>query len=171
MRTIPLMMLVSTLMIGCEKKGTEAAGGASVKPKGVITRPALTAEPEPAAFAAADTAPLDSVAFRMTAKRTENGWPKYKAFNLGTKEIAFLAITAYAYDKDSKQIARTSVPLSWNGKIPAGGKTDWDIEILDAAQVPETAASYQLCYFSIKFAGESNSTDDNSRCPEQMPKK
>ncbi len=172
MRTILYVMLVSTLAVGCKKKTTEGGGATADKPAegAAVALPALTAEAEPAPITAAETPPFDSVKFRMTAKRTAKGWPKYDAYNLGTKEIGFLAISGYAYDKDGKQVAHTSVPLSWNGKLPAGGKTDWEIEVGGSDQVPATATSYELCYSSIKFAGDTNMTDDNKRCPDQKPK-
>ena len=64
------------------------------------------------------------------------------------------------------------MPLSWNGKLDAGGKTDWTID-LAAADTPVTAdaTTFQLCYTSIKFVGEENNTKDDGRCPDQRPKK
>ena len=174
MKTILFVMLTSTVVMGCKSKettsgsdkpteGSPAAGGAL---------PALTADPDPGAITAAETPPLDAVKFRMLAKRSKSGWPTFDAYNHGTKPIGFMAIYGYAYDKDGKQLARTKVPLSWNGKIEPGGKTDWTID-LGADDVPVTAAAttFQLCYTSVKFVGEENRTTDDARCPEQRPKK
>lgn len=173
MRKIMFVVLASSLALGaCKKKeSTEGGAAASDKPAegGGAALPALTAEPDPGPITAADKPPFESVKFQMTNKRTKSGWPKYNAYNLGTKEIGFLAITGYAYDKDGKQVAKTSVPLSWNGKLAPGGKTDWEIEVGGSDQVPATATQYNLCYSSIKFAGDTAMTDDNAKCPDQKP--
>ncbi len=118
---------------------------------------------------ATEKPPFESVTFRMTTKQNDKGWPKFEAYNLGMKTIKFMAIIGYAYDKDGKQVARTTVPLSWNGSIAPGGKSDWDIE-MGAEQVPATAASYELCFNSIEFDGDAASTDDKTRCAEQKAK-
>jgi hypothetical protein len=174
MRTILFVMLMSTVAMGCKKK--ETAGGSDNKAtEGSTTAaalPALTADPDPGAITAAETPPLDAVKFRMLTKRGKGGWPTFDAYNHGTKPIGFMAIYGYAYDKDGKQLARTKVPLSWNGKLEPGGKTDWTID-LGADDVPVTAAAttFQLCYTSVKFVGDENRTSEDARCPEQRPKK
>jgi hypothetical protein len=172
MRTMLMLMLISTVAVGCKKK--EGTGGSSDKATegaSAASLPPLTAEPEPAPITAAETPPLESVRFRMTAKRTSSGWPEFDAYNLGLKEIGFLYVSGYAYDKDGKQVARTSVPVSWNGKLAPGGKSDWTIKVGMSDPVPATAATYELCYSSVKFAGETTNVDDDKRCPEQKPKK
>jgi hypothetical protein len=172
MRTFLYLAVASTLVMGCKKKDGDAAGkGDKGGDKGAVTLPALTAEAAPT-VTAADHPPFESVKFRMLDKRNDKGWPKFEAYNLGTKPIAFLAIAGYAYDKDGKQVAHTSVPLSWNGKLAPGGKTDWDIEVgsFKEDQIPASAATYELCYSSIKYDGDANSTDDNSKCPAEKPK-
>lgn len=170
-------MLVAALAIAagaCKKKEEASASGGGDKKTSeapAANLPALTAEPDPGAITASEQKPMDSVKFRMLDKRTSKGWPKFDGYNLGTKQIGFLAIYGYAYDKDGKQVARTKVPLSWNGKLTPGGKTDWSIEIGGSDDaVPETAASYELCYNSVKFEGDTSFTDDNARCPEQKAK-
>jgi hypothetical protein len=174
MRTILFVMLMSTVAMGCKNK--ETTGGSDNKATEGATAsadlPKLTADPDPGAITAAETPPLDAVKFRMLAKRNKGGWPTFDAYNHGTKPIGFLAIYGYAYDKDGKQLARTKVPLSWNGKLDAGGKTDWSIDIGNE-DVPVTAAAttFQLCYTSVKVVGEANTTDDDKRCPDQRPKK
>src|SRR5258706_7073510 len=98
---------------------------------------------------------MESVKFRMLDKRNKNGWPKYTGYNHGTKVVTALAIYGYAYDASGKQVARTQTPMSWNGKLAAGGKSDWDIEIgASGAPVPDSAASYESCYDSIKFESD-----------------
>jgi hypothetical protein len=175
MRKILYVALISTLAVGCKKKDGDAAGdkGADKAAEGGgAALPALKEDPDPGAITAADHPPFESVKFRMLAKRSDHGWPNFTAYNLGTKPIAFLAIYGYAYDKDGKQVARTGVPLSWNGKLAPGGKTDWDITIgsFKEDQVPATAATYELCYNSIKYDGDAQGTDDNARCPEKKDK-
>jgi len=175
MRKILLVTLMSTTaMLGCKKKTTEegGAGGADKGTETAANLPALTAEADPGTITAADHEPFDSVKFRMLAKRNKNGWPEFDAYNLGTKTITFLAITGYAYDKDGKQVARTTVPLSWNGKLAAGAKTDWSMSVGGMSEkMPETAATYQLCYSSVTFEGDAKGVDDNTKCPDQRPKK
>jgi len=173
MRKILFVVAMTTLAAaGCKKKDGDQGGDNKSAEGAGGALPALTAEPAPAAITAADKQPFESVKFRMLDKRSDKGWPNYEAYNLGTKPIAFLAIYGYAYDKDGNQVARTSVPLSWNGKLAPGGKTDWDIKIgsFPEDQVPASAASYELCYNSIKFDGDAQGTDDNARCPEKKAK-
>ncbi len=173
MRTILFVMLVSTVAVGCKKKETTGGSDKTTEGAAASDLPALTADPDPGAITAAETPPLDAVKFRMLAKRSKGGgWPTFDAYNLGTKPIGFMAIYGYAYDKDGKQLARTKVPLSWNGKLDPGGKTDWSID-LGAADVPVTAAAttFQACYTSVKIVGEEKTTNDDGRCPDQRPKK
>ena len=100
------------------------------------------------------------------------GWPNYEADNLGTKPVTFLAIYGYAYDKDGKQVAHTKTPLSWNGKIAPGGKTDFDIQLggFPEDQVPATADSYEVCYDSMEFEGDKDFTNITDHCPDQKAK-
>ena len=174
MRTILFVMLMSMVAMSCKKKET-TTGGADKATEGAAAAadlPALTADPDPGAITAAETPPLDSVKFRMLAKRNKAGWPTFDAYNLGTKPIGFLAIYGYAYDKDGKQLVRSKVPLSWNGKLDAGGKSSWSIDIGgEDSPVTAAATTFQLCYTSVKFDGEDKTTDDNGRCPDQRPKK
>jgi hypothetical protein len=173
MRKVLFTGLMATLAVGCgAKKKTE--GGSADKPAegAAVKLPALTAEPDPGAITPADKAPGDTIKFRQLAERSSKGWPTYDAYNLGTKPVGFLAIYGYAYDKDGKQVAHTKTPLSWNGKLAPGGKTDFSIELggFPEDQVPEGAVSYDLCYDSIKFDGDAASTDIKDRCPDQKPK-
>ena len=174
MKTILFVTLMSTVAVGCKNKETTGGSDKTTEgsPAAAGALPALTADPDPGAITAAETAPLDAVKFRMLAKRSKSGWPTFDAYNHGTKPIGFMAIYGYAYDKDGKQLARTRVPLSWNGTLDAGGKTSWSID-LAADDVPVTAAAttFQLCYTSVKIVGEENPTSDNGRCPDQRPKK
>jgi hypothetical protein len=175
MRKILFVAVMSAAAFGCKKKdengksdkaaeGDKGGGGAANLPK-------LTADPDPGAITAADHPPFESVKGRMLGDRGDNGWPKWDLYNLGTKPIAFLAIYGYAYDKDGKQVAKTTVPLSWNGKLAPGGKTDWSVSLgMPDDKVPETAASYEICYSSIKFDGDAQGTDDNARCPDKKDK-
>ena len=175
MRTILFMILTSTVVMGCGKKKDGDGGDTKTteKDKGAPAAdlPALTADPEPAKITPAETPPGESVKWRMLAKRGQGGWPTFDAYNLGTKPIGFMPIYGYAYDKDGKQLARTKVPLSWNGKIEPGDKTSFSID-LGAGDVPVTAAAttFQLCYTSIKFVGDADSTP-TGECADQRPKK
>lgn len=160
---------------GCKKKKDEG-GGATTSEKGAEKAgggglPALTAEAAPADLTPAEKPPFESVKLGMTSKRHDNGWPKYELYNLSTKPVSFLAITGYAYDKDGKQVARTKVPMSWNGKLEPGKKASWETTIGGPDdKLPATAVSYAICYDAIQFEGDANMTSEPTRCPEQMPK-
>jgi len=179
MRKMFCIALLSTVTLAgaCGKK-KDGDGGADKADKGdkdkggdTSSLPPLKEDPDPGAITAADKPPFESVKFRMMAKRSDKGWPNWNAYNYGNKPVVFMAVYGYAYDKDGKQVARTSVPLSWNGKIAPGGKTDWDIQLGGMGDpVPASAASYEACYNSIKFDGDANMTDDNARCPEKKEK-
>lgn len=173
--TITITCLAALTAGACKSKdkssGADDKGGADKPAEGASKLPALTAEPDPGAITAADKPAFESVKFRMLDKRNAHGWPKYTGYNLGTKVITAMALYGYAYDASGKQVGRTQTPMSWNGKLTAGGKSDWDIEIgLSGPDVPETAASYEICFDSIKFDGDANWTEDSTRCPEQKPK-
>jgi len=117
----------------------------------------------------ADKAPFEAVQFRMLGKRNKAGWPLYDAYNLGTKPIEFLAIDLYGYDASGKQVVKTSPPLSWNGKLAPGGKTDWELDIGGFGDpIPATAVTFQACYSGIKLEG-ADTINDFARCPDQRP--
>ena len=168
--TTTMMGLVA--VVGCKKKESGATGGDKPVEGAPVNLPALTAEPEPAAITPADKAPADAVKFRQLDKRSDKGWPRYDVYNYGTKPVAFLAIYGYAYDKDGKQVAHTKTPLSWNGALEPGKKTDWDIEIggFPEDQVPATADSYELCYDSLKYDGDADFTNISGHCPDTKEK-
>lgn len=170
---ILIVMLMSTAALGCKKKegdGNKAGGGDSPK-AAASDLPPLTAEAEPGAITASETPPLESVKFRMLAKRTKSGWPEFDAYNLNTKPISFMAIYGYAYDKDGKQLAKTKVPLSWNGDLKPGEKSMFSLSVGSMDDAPPAAATtFQLCFTSVQFKGDAKSTDDNSRCPDTRPK-
>ena len=175
MRKILTTSLMASLAMGCGKKkdsgsADKAAEGSAAA--AAVNLPALKADPEMAAITPADKAPADTVKFRMLDKRSSKGWPNYEAYNLGTKSVTFLAIYGYAYDKDGKQVAHTKTPLSWNGKIAAGQKTDFDIELggFPEDQVPDTAVSYDVCYDSVQFDGDKDMTNISNNCPDPKPK-
>ena len=178
MRKVLFTTLVATLAVGCGKKkdssgsADKAAEGGSAASAAAVNLPALTADPEMPAITPSDKKPEETVKFRQLAKRSDKGWPNYEAYNLGTKPVTFLAIYGYAYDKDGKQVAHTKTPLSWNGKIAPGGKTDFDIELggFPEDQVPATAASYEVCYDSMEFEGDKDFTNIQDHCPDQKPK-
>lgn len=175
MRKLLTTALMATLAVGCGKKkdssGTsdKAAEGAS---GAAVQLPPLKADPEMAAITPADKKPEEAVKFRQLDKRSDKGWPNYEAYNLGTKPVTFLAIYGYAYDKDGKQVAHTKTPLSWNGKIAPGQKTDFDIQLggFPEDQVPATADSYEVCYDSIQYDGDKDMTNISGHCPDQKPK-
>ncbi|MBL8623551.1 MAG: hypothetical protein JNK64_19745 [Myxococcales bacterium] len=177
--TSTIMILCAALAAGgaCKgKKADDKSGGttsakAGTKGGAAPSYAALTADPEPAAITPADTAPFESVKFRQLATRDKSGWPTYDAYNLGTKAIKYIAITGYAYDKDGKQVARSSPPLSWNGDIAPGAKTDWAIKLDDWGEkpIPASAVTFQVCFDSIKRDGDADSITEMSRCPQDRP--
>ena len=176
MNKLMIIAAVGVLALtGCKKK-EEKGGEATTSAKGADKggggdMPALTADPVPADLTPAEKPPFEAVKLRMLDKRHTNGWPKYELYNLSTKPVTFVAITGYAYDKDGKQVARTKVPLSWNGKADPGTKASWDVMIGQPDdKVPATATSFAACYDSIKFEGDADMTNDNARCPEQNAK-
>lgn len=73
------------------------------------------------------------------------------------------------YDASGTQIGRTEVPLSWNGNIEPGKKSDWDIDVGSMTDLPAGAASWELCVSTIKTADDVT-TNDDARCPEKKPK-
>jgi hypothetical protein len=173
MRKVLFTALIAAAALGCGKKKDSGGSTADKPAEGAkVNLPALTAEAEPAAITPADQKPEDAVKFRMLAERSDKGWPRYDAYNYGTKKVTFLAIYGYAYDKDGKQVAHTKTPLSWNGSLEPGKKSDFDISIggFPEDQVPEGAVSYDLCYDSIKYDGDASMTDIKDRCPDQKPK-
>ena len=174
MKKVIFVLAVSALAFGgCKKKKEEGGGttAAKTEDKGGGGLPALTADPDPGTVTPAEKPPFEAIKLRMTGKRHDNGWPKYEIWNLGMKPVVFAAIYGYAYDKDGKQVARTKVPMSWNGKVEPGKKTDWDITLgMPEDKVPSSAVSYATCWSSIKFEGDTDMTTDDKRCPEQMPK-
>jgi hypothetical protein len=180
MRTVLFVMLMSSVVVGCGKKKEGDAGGGGDKggdkmggDKGAPAAdlPALTADPEPAKITPAEKPPAEVVQWRMLAKRGKGGWPTWDAYNLGTKPITFMPIYGYAYDKDGKQLAKTKVPLSWNGKIEPGDKTSFSIDLgADDTPVTKDATAFQLCYTSIKFDGDKDTTS-TGECPDNRPMK
>jgi hypothetical protein len=173
MKTVTTLLVGALAAAGCSKKTTDANAepGKATEGGGASALPALTADPEPAPITAADKPPFESVSFRMAAKRNAKGWPKYTAYNHGTKVVTAIAIYAYAYDAGGKQVARTQTPMSWNGNLKPAGKTDWEIEVgMSGPDVPATAVAYDVCFDSIKFEGDAKWTEDTSRCPDQKPK-
>jgi len=167
------LVLVASLA-GCKKDKEEGGGGAGkATAGGGGALPALTAEPPIENITPAEKAPFEAVAFRMTSKRNNGGWPEFAAYNLGTKPVTFMAIYGYAYDKDGKQLARTEPPLSWNGNIKPGEKSSWDVSVgsFDEGKITPAAVSFELCYNSIKFEGDTEFTSDDKLCPAQKPKK
>jgi hypothetical protein len=165
-----LLVAVTLIAVpGCNKKeeGGETAGkSAEAKPADL---PALEAEPAVGAITPADKAPFEMFAFRRLATRNKKGWPMYEAYNLGTKPIKFMAIYAYVYDAGGNQIGRTKVPLSWNGNIEPGKKSDWDIDLGSMDDLPANAAAWNLCVSSIKAGGDVD-VREPERCPEKKPK-
>ena len=167
------VLLASLLAFAACKKSEKTEGGGSASPKAAATGdlPKLTEDPEPAAITPSETTPpLESAKFRMLAKRSKSGWPDFDVYNLNTKPIVFLAIYGYAYDKDGKQLARTKVPLSWNGDVPPGDKSSWAITLSDSEALPAGATSFQLCYTDVKFKDDAKATNDDAKCPDQRPK-
>ena len=176
MRKVLTTALMAALAMGCGKKKDSTGGSSDKAAEGgsaaAVTLPPLKADPEMPAITPSDKKPEEAVKFRQLDTRSEKGWPKYEAWNTGTKTVKFLAIYGYAYDKDGKQVAHTKTPLSWNGSIEAGKKSDFDIEIggFPEDQVPATAASYELCYDSIEYDGDKDFTNISGHCPDEKPK-
>lgn len=169
------LLLLGVLVLpgaGCKKKtkttgaaGSAAAGAAG----GASALPPLTADPDPGTITPKDLPPFESVKFRMLAKRDATGWPEWDLYNLGTKPITFVAIYAYAYDASGKQLARTQVPLSWNGKLDPGGKTDFPADV-GGDQLTAAAVAFDACYTAMRYDGAPDQVSDDSRCPDQKPK-
>jgi len=177
MHKLLFIAAIGAIAIGCKKKTEDAAGspgsaGEAAKPtEATGPLPPLTAEPEVPAITPAEKPMFEEVKFRMLGKRGDNGWPAFQAYNLGTKQVRFLNIYGYAYDKTGTQVARTKTNLSWNGKLEPGGKTDWDITVGGSSdKLPASAASYALCYDIIKYEGDEDMRRGGS-CPDQLPKK
>jgi hypothetical protein len=183
--TMIVTLMAATAFIGCGKKDDKDKKGGDTAPKGgdgdkggdkggggAKNYAALTAEAAPADLTPAEKPPFETLVFKMNGKRNEGGWPEYDAYNLGTKPVKFAQIYVYGYDKDGKQVAKTSPGLSWNGDLKPGSKSDWAISVgsFDKGVVPESATSFDVCYSSIKFDGDANSTDDNARCPDNKEK-
>lgn len=172
--TIISCILFTSLVAAAGCKSDKAKAGGADQPAaagnaGAAAYAPLTAEPEPAAITPADKAPFEAVQFRMLGKRNKAGWPLYDAYNLGTKPIEFLAIDLYGYDASGKQVVKTSPPLSWNGKLAPGGKTDWELDIGGFGDpIPATAVTFQACYSGIKLEG-ADTINDFARCPDQRP--
>jgi V8-like Glu-specific endopeptidase len=163
--------LGSLSLTGCKDKPDQAGSSATSGAKGGGGNyTALTADAAPAAITPADKPPFESVVFQKTGKRGKTGWPLYNAYNLNTKAITFMAITVYGYDKDGKQVVRSSPPLSWNGSIKPGEKTDWEIDVGSFGD-PVTAAAteFQICFTGISLDG-GEATNDAARCPDERPK-
>ena len=168
--TMSALLLIPLLAAGCkDKKADGKTGGDKPGKGGKGNYAALTADPAPAAITPADKPPFEAVVFQKTGARTDDGWPVLNAYNLSTKAIKYIAITVYAYDKDGKQVARTSPPLSWNGNIAPGQKSDWEIKVGGMGDpVPASAVSFDVCWTSIQLEG-ADSADDFARCPDQKP--
>ncbi len=164
---LTLIPLISST--GC-KDSKAKDGKAKTSAKGGGNFAAITADPAPAAITPADKPPFESVTFQKTGKRTDEGWPELNAYNLSTKPITYMAITVYGYDKDGKQVVRSSPPLSWNGKIEPGAKNDWTIKVGGFGDpVPTSAVTWDVCWSGIKFDG-GDAIDDFARCPDQKPR-
>jgi hypothetical protein len=169
--TLTIMIAALALGAGCKDKKDDKAGGAPAGDKGGGgDYAALTADPDPAAITPAETPPYESVVFQKTGKRGKTGWPMLNAWNLNTKPITFLAIHMYGYDKSGAQVARTSPPLSWNGKLEPGQKSSWEIDVAGMGdKVPASAVEFQVCYSGITLEG-GEMQSDAARCPDQRPK-
>jgi hypothetical protein len=167
--TMMALVITAATTVGCKKKDATATDkGAEPAKAGDL--PKLTADPDPGAITPSEKPPFESVKFRQLDKRSEKGWPDYDAYNLGTKPIKFMAIYGYAYDATGKQVGRTKVPMSWNGEIAPGKKSDWSISIGGMDDLPAGAASFDVCFDSIKLGDDAAPQDDKTRCPEQKPK-
>jgi len=171
MHKLMIIVAIGTAALGgCKKKKDDGAGGGTAKTADTGSIPALTAEAAPADLTPSDKPPMEAVKLVMNGKRDDSGWPKYDLYNLSNKPVTFVAIYGYAYDKDGKQVARTSPPMSWNGETAPGTKDSWDIS-LGGDKVPAGAVSFAVCYDAIKFKGDTDMTTKDGNCPEQMPKK
>jgi hypothetical protein len=170
MHKVSLLLAVGLIAVpACKKKKEEGGSTAGKTAEGGKNLPALADEPPVGDITPAEKPPFEMYKFRRLAKRNAKGWPKFEAYNLGTKDIKFMAIYTYAYDASGNQVGRTEVPLSWNGKIEPGKKSDWDIDVGSMTEMPANAASWDLCVSAIK-AGDDVDASDNERCPEKKPK-
>ncbi len=162
------MVVLAVTGTGCKKKhgelGAAATGGAAKS-----NLPALTADPDPGTITPKDMQPFESVKFRMLGQRDDAGWPKWDLYNLGSKPIEFVAIYAYAYDASGKQLAMTTVPMSWNGKLDPGGKSDFPTQV-GGDPLTADAVSFDACYSAMKYTGSDDQVRDTARCPDHKPK-
>jgi hypothetical protein len=186
-KTIAIGLMLGLAVMGCGKKDKDKdkKGGDTTAPKGggeggggegggggAKNYAALTAEAPLENITPAEKPPFESLAFKMTGKRNEGGWPEYDAYNLGTKPVKYAYIMLYGYDKDGKQVIKTEPGLSWNSDVKPGAKADWPISVgsFDKGKVPESATSFDICYSSIKFEGDANQTSEDARCPDNKEK-
>jgi len=180
-RLLPLLALPAlatlTALTGCGKSSASTSEPAATKhdtPPAAHAPDPPRAEPKKADAPAAKVTtspkpPFETVTFTQTEKKTKSGWPVFDATNVGTKTVKYMTIWAYAYDKSGKLVMRSSPPLSWNGTISPGGKSDFPIEIggfSNDKPVPPEATDFELCYNSINFEGEDAKamTRDQARC-------
>jgi hypothetical protein len=172
MHKLSLLFALLIVVPSCKKKeeGGGDSSGKTAEGGKAADGPKLEAEPEPAAITPAEKPPFESFKFRRLAKRNQKGWPKYDAYNLGTKPIKYLAIWAYVYDASGNQVGRTKVPLSWNGNIDPGQKSSFDIDVGGMDDLPAGAASFEICVSAVKLDGDADQTSDHTRCPEKKAK-
>lgn len=174
-RVVGVVMLGALAMLaGCSKEsGAAGAASSSAAPTGSATAPATTtatattaAAPPAEKITPSKKAPFETLMFKETPTKNDKGWPKFDMYNLGDKTVGFAALYGYAYDASGKLVARTETPLSWNGKLAAGEKSTWAVEVgrSEKAPLPATAVAFEICYDSISYDGDAKSTSDTKRC-------
>src|SRR5690349_2560444 len=100
MHKVSLLLAVGLIAVpACKKKKEEGGSTAGKTAEGgkAGNLPALTDEPAVGDITPAEKPPFEMYKFRRLAKRNAKGWPKFEAYNLGTKDIKFMAIYTYAY--------------------------------------------------------------------------
>jgi hypothetical protein len=180
MRAFGWILFVVFAVPACEKPERGSAATPSASPAAstptVATATAaspptvLSADPPFGEITPSKKPPFEAARFRMRSETDDTGWPEFDAANLSNKAIVVLNIYGYAYDKDGKQVGRTK-PLSWNEKLEPGRQTTIPIRVgRFEDKVSDAAVAFELCYTSIRFEGEKDSTRDDERCPDQKTK-
>lgn len=123
--------------------------------------PPLHADPVPA-IQPAHVPPFRAIVFRQLGERDDYGWPTYEIYNAGDREVISLSARLYGYDAAGTLVARGEFPATVYGGLglAPGGHTT--ISFPANTPPPMTEVTFEACYFSIRFAGDT--ADHPARC-------